>query len=642
MSPEFSREWLETNGIGGFASGTVAGAVTRRYHAFLCAATRAPQERRILVSKIEETVTVGDEHFDLSTNIWPESVSPRGDRLIASFALDPLPRWIYELPSAQGLLRLEKTIWMPYEANTAIAQYRLLEGPKCQLSIRAFVTGRDYHSTHHANASFNQETTVGRGKMSMQPYSHLPRLTFLHDGVFCEDGAWFYNFKWPIEAERGLDDREDAWCPGVFTMPLSTRKEATFVATTATQPLKNIKATREAEVARRAAIGGNENWNEVENRLKRGADQFIVKREDGLHTVLAGYHWFTDWGRDTMIALPGLCLTTGRYDIAASILKSFAGAMSQGMIPNRFPEAGETPDYNTVDATLWFFYAVARYGEISGDWATVQELYPVLRESLDWHLTGTRFGIKADDEDGLLRAGDAHSQLTWMDAKIGDTAFTPRSGKPVEIQALWHSALCDMTALARRFDDPNTAGICLEWSRKIASNFAEKFWNESEGCLYDTIDGDFRDGAIRPNQIFAVSLLHRLLSHEQEKSVVEVVERELLTPHGLRSLSPRDSRYRGVYIGNSWSRDSAYHQGTVWGWPIGGFLIAYLKVHENSGEAKAQVRQWLQPLIAHLDEAGLGSISEIFDGDAPHAPRGCIAQAWSVSEVLRVWQESGG
>jgi predicted glycogen debranching enzyme len=421
---------------------------------------------------------------------------------------------------------------------------------------------------------------------------------------------------------------------------LKPRKAAIFAATTNPRSLRTLRATQKSEIARRTEIAGNTEWNEPENRLKRAADQFIVKREDGLHTVLAGYHWFTDWGRDTMIALPGLCLTTGRFEVAASILRSFAGAMSQGMIPNRFPEAGETPDFNTVDGTLWFFHAVATYGATSGDWDTVRELYPKLCEGLECHLAGTRFGICADPEDGLLRAGDANSQLTWMDAKIGDTAFTPRSGKPVEIQALWHNALCEMVAIARRFGDENTAGIALEWSRRAEANFADKFWNEEQGCLFDCIDGDFRDATIRPNQIFVVSLPNRLLSSAQEESIVAVVQRELLTPHGLRSLSPRDSRYRGTYSGDSWARDSAYHQGTVWGWPIGGFLSAYLKVHGSSDAAKAQVREWLKPLIAHLDEAGIGSISEIFDGDAPHAPRGCIAQAWSVSEVLRLWEES--
>ncbi|PQV62584.1 glycogen debranching enzyme, putative [Abditibacterium utsteinense] len=640
MNPEFSREWLETNGIGGFASGTVAGANSRRYHAFLCAATRAPQERAVLVSKIEETVFVGEQTFELGVNFWPGTISPRGDKYLKSFSLDPLPRWIYEIPLESGILKIEKTVWMPHETNTSVAQYRVLEGPACQISIRPFVTGRDYHSNHHANSDFNIEAKSTKNQVKMQPYSHLPAIHFLHEGKFEENGAWFYFFEWPIEAERGLDCHEDAWTPGVFNIELGPKKDAIFAASTSTIPLKTLRATKNEVIERRTEIGGNKNWDDAENRLRRAADQTIVKREDGLFTVLAGYHWFTDWGRDTMIALPGLCLTTGRFEVAASILKSFAAAMSQGMIPNRFPEAGEVPDTNTVDATLWFFHAIAQFGEISGDWETVRELYPMLCDSLEWHLTGTRYGIQADPEDGLLRAGDANSQLTWMDAKIGDTAFTPRNGKAVEIQALWHNALCELANMARRFDDSETAGICVEWTRKVEANFAKKFWNEAESCLYDCIDGDFKDGAIRPNQIFAVSLPHHLLSHEQEKSVVEVVERELLTPHGLRSLSPRDSRYRGIYIGDSWSRDSAYHQGTVWGWPIGGFLSAYLRVNEDSETAKSQVRLWLAPLLAHLDEAGVGSISEIFDGDAPHAPRGCIAQAWSVSEVLRVYQES--
>jgi predicted glycogen debranching enzyme len=453
MSPAFSREWLETNGIGGFASGTVAGAVSRRYHAFLCAATRAPQERVILVSKIEEAVTVEGEVFELSANFWPGDISPRGDQFLVEWALDPLPRWVYELPTRLGVLRLEKTVWMPHGTNATIASYRILKGPSCRLTIRPFVTGRDYHSTHRANPGFNTATGVAEGQLTMQPYSHLPATQFLYEGEFSESGNWYRDFEWPIEAERGLDCHEDAWSPGVFHLDLKLRKDSTFAAIAQSgkaKTLRTLKATRKAEVERRTKLGGNTDWNEPENRLRRAADQFIVRREDGLHTVLAGYHWFTDWGRDTMIALPGLCLSTGRYEIAASILKNFAAAVSQGMIPNRFPEAGEVPDYNTVDATLWFVYAVARYGEASNDWKTVEELYPTLREILEWHLAGTRYGIVADDEDGLLRAGDYNSQLTWMDAKIGDTAFTPRSGKAVEIQALWHTALCDMVAQGSR------------------------------------------------------------------------------------------------------------------------------------------------------------------------------------------------
>ncbi len=643
------REWLDANGIGGFASGTLSGAVSRRYHAFLCAATRAPQQRAVLVTKIDETVRVGARSFELGVNFWPGAISPRGDEFLTDFQLDPLPRWTYQIPLESEPLVIQKTVWMAREINATIAGYQLLSGPDCQIAVRPFVTGRDYHSTHCANPDFNSQTAISRGGVTMQPYPHLPAIHFLHAGNFEADGAWYYDFEWPIEAERGLDSHEDAWSPGTFSLDLTAEKEAFFVASTERMELESLPRIRDAEIARRAQIGGGSDWNQPENRLRRAADQPIVRREDGQFTVLAGYHWFTDWGRDTMIALPGLCLATGNFAVAASILRNFAAAMSQGMIPNRFPDGdangGAAPDYNTVDGTLWFFHAVAQFGEISGDWETVRALYPALCESLEWHLAGTRFGIRADPEDGLLRAGDAQSQLTWMDAKIGDVAFTPRSGKAVEIQALWHNALCELANLARRFGDDVTAGICVEWTRRVEAHFADKFWNEAEGCLYDCIDGDaengdFKDGAIRPNQIFALSLPHRLLSPEQERSVLAVVERELLTPHGLRSLSPRDSRYRGVYIGNSWQRDSAYHQGTVWAWPLGAFLSAYLRLNADSSEAKTRVRAWLAPLIAHLEEAGIGSISEIFDGDAPHAPRGCIAQAWSVSEVLRLWRES--
>ena len=767
-TPAFYNEWLATNGSGAYACGSVAGAVTRRYHAFLCAAIDGPQDRRVLVTKLEETLVCDGQNYPLSANFWPGSISPRGDQYLDDFALDPLPRWTYRVPTSQGEVTLEKTLWMVPDANTSVARYEIVDGPGCELRIRPFLAPRSYHGTQHANADFNQHIEVSDGgdALQMRPYPSQPPIFLASAGRFCADENWYLNFCWPIEAERGLDAREDAFCPGYFCLDLEIGAPQALCASTETVDLAAAVAARESVIqskreliaapdkvifaasvtipgaqeviagaeamvvdaaktmldapeiiagaskmvidaaktsidapeivvdaakkmidapgmiinAAKDIIGAPEiiigasatallptallptallptatfsaqatgdsgpasenapDWGAPAARLKLAADQFIVKRADGLHTVLAGYPWFTDWGRDTMISLPGLCLTTGRFDIAASILRSFAGAMSQGMIPNRFPEANETPDYNTVDATLWFFHAVFQYGEISGDWETVRELYPRLVESIEWHLAGTRYGIMADDDDGLLRAGDASTQLTWMDAKIGDTAFTPRAGKPVEIQALWFNALCDMADAGRRFDDQNTAGICTEWSRKIASNFADTFWNAGADCLYDCVDGESKDGAIRPNQIFAVSLPHRLLSHEQEHSVVSVVESELLTPVGLRSLSPLDSRYRGHYGGDQWSRDSAYHQGTVWGWLLGPFVMAHLRVHENSPEAKTRAQGWLAPMIAQLDEAGLGSISEIFDGDAPHAPRGCFAQAWSVAETLRAWQ----
>ena len=638
-TPEFSNEWMATNGSGAFASGSVAGAVTRRYHAFLCAALDGPQDRRVLVTKLEETVHCNGQATDLSANFWPDAVAPRGDLLISEFQLDPLPRWIYRVPHEDGEIVIEKTVWMVPARNTAVARYELKSGPPCELQVRAFVAPRSYHSTHHANANFDAHLDISADgeAVAMRPYEAMPPIHLRGGGRFCAGGDWYLGFGWPIEAERGLDAAEDAFCPGHFCLPLQVGAPKCVAASTEPVDLEAAQNSRQTVIEYKRGLIGDGDWHESGARLKLAADQFIVRRADDGHTVLAGYPWFTDWGRDTMIALPGLCLTTGRYEIAASILRAFAGAMSQGMIPNRFPEAGETPDYNTVDGTLWFFHAVFQYGHISGDWRTVQELYPKLVESIEWHLSGTRFGIVADDDDGMLRAGDKNSQLTWMDAKIGDVAFTPRAGKPVEIQALWFNALCEMASWGRCFEDHSTASICTEWSRKVAANFAPMFWNEAQGCLFDCVDDDARDGAIRPNQIFAVSLPTSLLSDEQEQSIVKVVERELLTPVGLRSLSPRDSRYRGHYGGDQWSRDSAYHQGTVWGWLLGPFLEAYLDVHDESDEARAQVRQWLQPMIAHLDVAGLGSISEIFDGDAPHAPRGCFAQAWSVAETLRIW-----
>jgi predicted glycogen debranching enzyme len=641
-TPQWSREWLVSNGLGGFASGTVAGAVARRYHAFLCAAPNGPQERFVLVTKIEETLCIGEERFESGANFWAGPPSPRGDLLIESFSLDPFPRWVYRVQTQSGPVRIQKTVWMPDERNASIARYELLSGdaPQVSLQVRPFLAPRDYHSSQHENADFNATPQLSSGAVSFKPYAALPAIRFTFEGEFCPDGGWYLGFQWPIERERGLDSSEDAYSPGYFTLALQSETPAFFSASVGEESLSELSATLEPARERRAGLIERGKWLDTENRLKLAADQFLVKRTDGLFTVLAGYPWFTDWGRDTMIALPGLCLNTGRFEVAASILRAFAGAMDKGMIPNRFPEKNETPDTNTVDATLWMFHAVAAYVRASGDFDTLKSLYPKLVESIEWHLAGTRYGIKADDDDGLLCAGDPHTQLTWMDAKIGETAFTPRWGKPVEIQALWFNALVETAGFARHFDDKNTAGICTEWARKVAGSFADLFWNAEEGCLFDCINSQGRDGALRPNQIFAVSLPHRLLNSAQEASVVAAVAADLLTPHGLRSLSPRDSRYRGLYEGDQWARDSAYHQGTVWAWPTGAFLEAYLKVNSSGSQAKSQVRAWLSPLIAHLDEAGLGTISEIFDGDSPNEPRGCFAQAWSVSEVLRLWQLS--
>jgi predicted glycogen debranching enzyme len=372
--------------------------------------------------------------------------------------------------------------------------------------------------------------------------------------------------------------------------------------------------------------------------LTLAADQFIVKRGN-LNTVIAGYHWFSDWGRDTMIALPGLTLVTGRPEVAKTILLAFAESVDQGMLPNRFPDAGETPEYNTVDATLWFFEAVRAFLEYTGDTAFVgANLYPKLKDIIEWHGRGTRYGIRADS-DGLLNCGVPGVQLTWMDSKIGDWVVTPRHGKPVEIQALWYNALRVMEDMAQRLGDVTRSAHYKELAERARSSFAKLFWNSAEGCLYDVVNGDARDASIRPNQILAVSLFHNMLSPDLAARVVETVQRHLLTPFGLRTLSPSDPQYRGRYEGDPRSRDSAYHQGTVWPWLMGPFLKAYVEVKGRSPEAREQARKWLSELSRYMEDEGVGQLPEVFDGDAPHRAGGCIAQAWTVAELLRTSME---
>lgn len=660
MEFDLSREWLETNGIGGYACSTLIGCNTRRYHALLCAATAPPLGRMVLVNKADETVSIGERHIELGCNQFPGTIHPNGYHYLESFEIAPLPCWVYRVPGFNDVpdIVLEKTLWMPHGENRTCIRYVLREGPEISLSLRPYVTARDYHHTHGFNTQFNtqieklHENSDGKGtQWQMQPYNGGAPIRFESNGDFYEAGAWYYSFEYAVEMERGLDCHEDAWCPGAFVWKLHAGETATFCVSS--EPLSiGPKSTafqfgdsEQNELNRRQNLGAvfqdlPEPRRQTAARLAVAADQFIVRRQDKLHTVLAGYPWFSDWGRDTMIALPGLCLTTNRLHEAASILLSFAKASSEGMIPNRFPDHGEVPDYNTVDATLWFFHATAQYLERSGDWQTVgAQIYPVLRECIEWHIKGTRYGIKADESDGLLSSGGGGTQLTWMDAKVGDWVVTPREGKAVEIQALWFNALKSMMDMAERAGDKSMKNLCGTWSRKVKANFTQKFWNGEENCLYDYVHGSYQDGAIRPNQIFAVSLPHRLLTADLEKRVVACVQRELLTPHGLRSLSPRDSRYVGIYKGDQWQRDGSYHQGTVWGWLMGPFLSAYLKVNRYSAASKKQAMLWLQPLIEHVDEACTGSISEIFDGDAPHSPRGCFAQAWSVSETLRVLVE---
>lgn len=629
-----SREWLETNGIGGFASGTVAGANSRRYHGLLTAALRPPLGRVVTLSKFEEVLHIGDKTFELSSNQYPQLVHPKGFKFIKSFRLEPFPVWIYRV----GGIRLEKKIFMVHGENTTVCQWTVLDKPddaEVSLELKPLVAFRDYHYLGPNKIGFDESFEMSDSTVSIKPHEEFPALFFAHNAIAVDKtGHWYRDFEYEIEKERGFDFREDLFQP--FSLVFDLGEPAGVVVSTEIESAYEIPTLEARELARREdLIIQSENKGDFGAQLALAADQFIVTRGDG-KTIIAGYPWFSDWGRDTMIALPGLTLTTGRADIARQILLEFSRHFSDGMIPNRFPDVGETPEYNTVDATLWYFEAVRAYVAKTNDEKFVRDhVYAKLAESVAWHVRGTRYGIGVDS-DGLLAAGVEGSQLTWMDAKVGDRVFTPRIGKPVEIQALWYNALLIMADFAQRFGDEVDRVRYETMADAARTSFTEKFWNDEEQCLYDLVTPDGRDASIRPNQIFAVSLPHSMLSIGRAVMVVKKVENELLTPYGLRSLSPRDPQYRSIYIGSPLERDSSYHQGTVWAWPIGAFVDAYRRVHPNGHQTDERIVEVLTGFMKHLSDAGLGQISEIFDGDAPHTPRGCPAQAWSIAEVLRV------
>jgi predicted glycogen debranching enzyme len=627
------REWLETNGLGGFASSTISGLNTRRYHGLLMAATKPPVGRTLLLSKLEETVILNGKRYELGANRYPGAVYPDGFRYLQEFRLDPFPIFTYCIEDSQ----LVKTVFMVDGENTTVIEY-LWTGGGCELEIRPLIAFRDYHSLTHRNDALNAEVEEAGTRLTIRPYPDLPALHFIHNSDGRElHGEWFLNFEYPLEQERGMEGHEDLYNPFAMRWHLGgDRMGATVIASTEIHDVTHAGGLREREVERRRAaqVAGATGFTAD---LVAAAGQFIVNRNGG-KTVIAGYHWFGDWGRDTMIALPGLALTTGRTQVARDILLTFARYTDRGMLPNRFPESGDQPEYNTVDATLWFFDAVRLFLEHSQSEEFVHEhFYPVLKDIVDWHVHGTRFSIHVD-ADGLLYCGEPGTQLTWMDARVNGVPVTPRIGKPVEIQALWHNALRIMQDLSRRFGEPDSY---REMAEKASESFNAKFWNIDAGCLYDVVNGGQVDASIRPNQIFAVSLPYPMLSTDHERRVIDVVERELLTPLGLRTLSPRDARYCGHYAGPPDSRDAAYHQGTAWAWLMGPFITAYLNVNGRSDETRKRAAQWLEPFREHLLVAGLGQISEIADADAPFTPRGCIAQAWSVAELLRVSVQEG-
>ncbi|MEM7333754.1 MAG: amylo-alpha-1,6-glucosidase [Chloroflexota bacterium] len=637
-----AREWLVTNGIGGYASGTIAGILSRRYHGTLMAALKPPLGRTLLLAKIDETAEYdgiypqSGHFYPLYANRWADgSVDPFGNIHLNRFHLEgTTPVWTYGIANAL----LEKRIWMMPGENTTYIQYRLTRatGP-LSMEAKAFVNYRDYHSTTIVQDWDPDISTVDSGLMMKIHEDATPFYLFSDRAILIPQCDWYEDFFLSVEEYRGFADvQEDHVYAALIRMTLQPGESVTLVASTEPNPLLDGDEAYAMRVAHENKLIAQAELPKELERLVLAADQFIVQRPTELdpngRSIIAGYHWFGDWGRDTMIALPGLTLTANRPDVAASILRTYSQFVDQGMIPNRFPDAGEEPEYNTVDATLWYFEAIRAYYEKTQDLDLVKELFPILADIVQWHARGTRYNIHVDSADGLLYAGEPGVQLTWMDAKVEDWVVTPRIGKPVEINALWYNALKICAEFAKLLEEDT---VVFEELATAVKNGFQRFWNNKMGYCYDVVDGpDGNEGSLRPNQLLAISLEHSPLTLSQQRSALDACARHLLTAHGLRSLSPDDEAYIGHYQGDRYKRDEAYHQGTAWGWLIGPFVTAHLKVYSD----KTLARTYLEPLMHHLKEHGLGSISEVFDGNPPFTPRGCIAQAWSVAELLRCWQ----
>jgi glycogen debranching enzyme len=701
-----AKEWLLTNERGGYASSTIVGCNTRRYHGLLIGSPNPLANRIVGLANCLEMVIFdgsgalcdksqggGGPVFDLSTFEFQGKFAPEGFHHIKRFRRDTGVHFDYEL----GGLQLTKSIYILRDADAAVLVYDFanagesVSGKRTKTSkldksiefvVRPFIGLRDFHSLQKSYAHLRSSVTDG----ALLVYHDVPGscelLLNCPSMGFRKDPQWWFNFLYRSDRERGQDFSEDLWSPGFYkyrldsaativlraslkapvarkglVLPGADRQEPKIITSenrrTPEEPSEpDIDAVRKSlrlhqEDIRRKAKGMNHRsrtgpGDKRYEMLCLAADQFIAKRQaqdEQRSTVLAGFPWFGDWGRDAFISLAGLLLSTGRLDDARSVLTTFAAAVDDGMIPNRFDDYSSTAYFNSIDASLWFINAAFQYLKASGDSKTLtQQLLPAIRWIVDSYQKGTRFGIHADG-DGLITGGSEETQLTWMDAKYAGVTFTPRYGKAVEINALWYNSLCQLAQFyADR--DMKTADRFRSMADKVAGGFSALFWNEAAGCLNDCIlpDGSV-DVSLRPNQIFAVSLPFSALSIGRQRCVVDVVERNLLTPYGLRTLNMENSRYKGRYTGPQQERDEAYHQGTVWPFLLGPFVEAYLKVNEFSRKSKKQAAEFIGPLLEHLTEdACLGQISEIFDGDAPHQPRGCIAQAWSVAELIRAYR----
>lgn len=638
---DLSAEWLEADGLGGYASGTVGGWRTRRYHAILLTSATPPTNRKVYVKGFEATVVSGDASFQISTQKYvPDVTYPHGYEFLQSFTEEPWPTWVYQLPD--GLV-IEFELFVPRGYSGTVLKWQIKKSAEDQqftnveLVVRPLISGRDYHSLSSESSVFRFGAVVKEGQIEWRPHEYVSTIRAFTNGNYTSSPDWYRQFFYSEEAARGLDATEDLASPGELRFQLSAAPAFLILTDDGSWSIRQSPGETIDQLADRLAEAERTRRHGFATRLHRAAADYLVLRGSG-RTIVAGYPWFTDWGRDTFIALRGLCLATGQIEEAGRILTEWSQLVSEGMLPNRFPDQGDVPEYNSVDASLWYVIAVHDYLHASRIAAhprfeADRKMFQIaVNQILLGYAQGTRFGIRVDD-DGLLRAGEQGVQLTWMDAKCGDWVVTPRIGKPVEIQALWLNALWIGSRMNSGWD---------KLFLRARESFHDRFWNSAKRCLFDVVDRNHEPGvnddSVRPNQIFAVGGLPlNLLSPVKSQLVVQIVEDRLLTPMGLRSLDPQDPSYCGTYSGDVRKRDGAYHQGTVWPWLKGPFVEAWLRVRGNTFANRQSARSdFVQPLLDHLQLAGLGHVSEIADGDWPHQPAGCPFQAWSVGELLRM------
>lgn len=630
------REWIVTNGLGSYASSTVIGLNSRAYHGLLIASLDPPVRRTLFLSKYEEEVEVGGKKYLLAVNQYPGTIYPQGFLHLEQFRFERYPVFTYRV----GNTIIEKSVFMPYADNTTIVTYKIIEtDATARLSIYPIINFRDYHARTHEHQDWNFAQTLNPKGAEIRMFAGSPTLYLQSDiAAYFTTGLWYKNMVYEEEAARGLEDKEDQYNPGFFATKLDHGMQVSVLASLRPQETFSPEGLRYREMLRLRSLQGRlPQADPFYLSLANIADTFIVKRKStNSKTIVAGYHWFADWGRDAMVSIPGLALVTKREEEAKEVIKTFLSYLSGGLIPNTFPESGATQqtEYNAIDAPLWLINACYHVYSETGSLEYIKEVYPKLQEIISSYEHGARHGTVADS-DGLVKSDGEGMALTWMDAKIDGVPVTPRNGKPVEVSALWYNALKSMELFAKQMGNSSDEEHYNLSAEKVKSSFNEKFWNEEKACLFDRLLDDKGDGEVRPNQVFAISLPFPVLKTERWREVLRTIDAELLTPVGLRSLSPFDKNYKGQYVGEPKERDSAYHQGTVWPWLFGAYVSAYVKLYGPEPKVLAYVQQLYSPFKRRMTEAGVSTISEIYDGDAPHLARGCISQAWSVAEILR-------